>query len=32
MEALPGGGAVVVSTPGVGTRVQLRYRRPERRR
>jgi signal transduction histidine kinase len=29
MEALPGGAAVVVSTPGVGTRVQLRYRRPE---
>lgn len=26
MEALPGGSAVVVSTPGVGTRVQLRYR------
>jgi signal transduction histidine kinase len=26
MEALPGGAAVVVSTPGVGTRVQLRFR------
>ena len=30
MEALPGGSAVVVSTPGVGTRVQLRYRPEER--
>jgi signal transduction histidine kinase len=27
METLPGGAAVIVSTPGVGTRVQLRYRR-----
>jgi len=26
MDTLPGGSAVVVSTPGVGTRVQLRYR------
>ncbi len=26
MEALPGGGAVVVSSRGVGTRVQLKYR------
>ncbi|MCU1474848.1 ATP-binding protein [Amnibacterium sp.] len=26
MEALPGGSAVVVSTPGIGTRVQLRFR------
>ncbi|HEV7623347.1 MAG TPA: hypothetical protein VGO26_04375 [Amnibacterium sp.] len=26
MEALPGGSAIVVSTPGIGTRVQLRYR------
>ncbi len=30
MEALPGGAAIVVSTPGVGTRVQLRYRPEDR--